>query len=274
VSLAARDDDERLERAVVDVSDLREPSDARQSISMALMEARVDEPWTEAAATVARALIQNNVEYDEKETLDRQQRAVASIPVRTVTVQRGLALFRKGDPITPLHLLQYSEMRKSHTGRGRFAEFAGLFLIIGFLISGVYSFGASSVAKFSTRVRDVASAGLLLLLVAAFASVVDWIAPSLAQLFGAGATPESLLWVVPVAGVAMLVRLLIGVSWALAFNAAASATVVLVTGGGILEFTYFMASATVAAGAVHHTRERMAILRAGLFKGTVNAVMA
>ena len=274
VSLASRDDLERLERAVVDVSDLREPSDARQSVSMALMEARVNEPWTEAAATVARALIQSNVEFDQKETLDRQERAVAEIPVRTVTVQRGTTLFRKGDPITPLHRLQYVEMQKSHTGRGRFAEFAGLFLIIGFLTSAVFSFGASSVTHFSTRVRDVASGGLLLLLVAAFSAVVHWIAPSVAQLLGAGATAESLLWVVPVAGMAMLVRLLIGVSWAMAFNAAASATVVLVTGGGILEFAYFMASSTVAAGAVHHTRERMAILRAGLFTGTVNAVMA
>ncbi|MFT6157649.1 MAG: putative nucleotidyltransferase with HDIG domain [Myxococcota bacterium] len=274
VSLSARDDVERVERAVVDVSDLREPSDARQSVSMALMEARVDAPWTEAAATVARALIQSNVEYNQKETLDRQERAVAEIPVRTVTVQQGTTLFRKGDPITPLHRLQYVEMQKSHTGRGRFAEFTGLFLIIGFLSSAVFAFGASSVHNFSTRVRDVASGGLLLLVVAAFSAGVDWIAPSVAQLLGAGATAESLLWVVPVAGVAMLVRLLIGVPWALAFNAAASATVVLVTGGGILEFTYFMASSTVAAGAVHHTRERMAILRAGLFTGTVNAVMA
>lgn len=273
-TLVAADDPERLEIATLELSDLDIPYDARQRITLRLLDSRSEADWTEAVATVARALVQHTVELDQAETVARQERAASSVPVRTVTVRRGTTLFRKGDPITAQDHLQYIEMQKSHTGRGQAWAFLTHALLVAFVLASVFAFGTLSLERFSNRFRDVASAALLIVMLAITSAMVAWLAPTLAGLLGAGATPESLFWVVPVAGAAMLVRLLIGAQWAVPFNAAASLCATMVLGGGVVEFGFFMASSTVAAGAVHHTRERLAILRAGLFTGVVNATLA
>src|SRR5690606_4740126 len=93
----------------------------------------------------------------------------------------------------------------------------------------------------------------------------------LASLVGYEAEPRSVWFVVPVAGAAMLVRLLLGVSWAVVFSVAAATLCGLTMGLQALTVVFFLISGVAGAGAIEHTRERIAVLRAGIYVGVVNA---
>ena len=184
-----------------------------------------------------------------------------------LVVKRGTTLFRQGDVLTDTDLVRYGALQSSRSEHGIGFQVLSIALFLLMLLASLYHFGATYLQGVSTRVRDVAAVGALLVLVTAIARLVVIIAPSLAQVLGPHAEANTVWFVVPIAGAAMLVRLLLGVSWALVFSVAASALCGLVMDLEALYVVYFLLAAVAGAGAVEHTRERLAVLRAGVITG-------
>jgi len=263
---------EKSERVMTDHGAIGTPATARERLTLGLLDRPVDKaPWLEGAVSIARASIRPNLDYDHLETEERRERAAAAVPMAPLVVKRGTTLFRQGDVLTDMDLVRYRALQSSRSEHGIGFQVLSIALFLLMLLASLYHFGATYLQGVSTRVRDVAAIGALLLLTTALARLVVIVAPSLAQVLGPQAEASIVWFVVPIAGAAMLVRLLLGVSWALVFSVAASAMCGLVMDLEALYVVYFLLAAVAGAGAVEHTRERLAVLRAGLFTGVVSA---
>lgn len=273
--------DARAEYPLENTTGVLTPADARQAITVATLDriarqrdsghADAGAAWVESAAELARALVRPNLQHDELETRDRRDRAAASVPAQALTVKRGTTLFRKGDVLTEGDVVRYRALQATAGTRNGWVQPIAVALFLTLLLTSLYHFGATYVQGFSTRVRDVAAVGALLVLVTALARVVVASAEGVAGLIGLEAEASSVWFVVPVAGAAMLVRLLVGVAWTTVFSVAAAAMCGLMMDLQALHVVFFVLSAIAAAGAVEHTRERLAVLRAGVYTGIVNA---
>jgi len=262
----------RTERTIADYESVVNPQEAREQLTLRLIEMnRPDEPWVAAASVIARASIRPNFSYDAIETENRREHAVAAVPMTTKTVKRGTTLFRKGDVLTELHLVRYRSLRESRDGRSFWVGLISVLCFVALLFLTLYQFGTSYLRDFSDRFRDLLAIASLTLLMAIAARIVVASADGISGLVGNEAAPESVWFLVPVAGAAMLVRLLVGVPWTLAFAIVSASVCGLLMNLQMPYVVFFIISSVVAAGAVEHTRERMAVVKAGVFTGLLNA---
>lgn len=263
---------EREEYVLTDIERILSPDGARQQVTWGLVEAKADpSPVMDAAATLARALVRSNLSFDPLQTEERRQQAMAAVTLDLETVKRGAILFRAGDTLTEHQIQVYRALQDHHNEQDLAKELLAIALFLLLLFVSLYQFGASYLDGFSTRVRDVIAVAGLLVLIAFLARFAVAGSEGLAALVGYEAEPRSVWFVVPVAGAAMLVRLLLGVSWSVVFTVAAATLCGLTMGLQALVVVFFLVSGVVASGAIEHTRERIAVLRAGIYVGVINA---
>ncbi len=229
-------------------------------------------PQTDAAASVARALVTPNVWRDPVETAERAKAAADEIPLEVERVEEGEALFREGQVLTASDIDKYRALQAHKQGRNLPKELGVTAAFVLLLLSALFAFAATHLRGFSTRVRDISAAGGLLVAVTFAARVVEAAAPLLANQLDFLPDPDALFYLVPVGGAVMLVRLLLGASWTVVFAMAASVMAGLVFDFDALYVVFFLISSVAAASAVVHTRERIAIIRAGAVVGAINAV--
>ncbi|MEN0068019.1 MAG: HDIG domain-containing metalloprotein, partial [Myxococcota bacterium] len=241
------------------------PEEARKQIALG------PTPQTDAAASVARALVTANVWQDPVETAERAKAAADEIPLDVQKVEEGEALFREGQVLTAADIDKYRALQAHKQGRNLPKEIGVTAAFVLLLLGALYTFASTHLTGFSTRVRDIAAAGALLVTVTLMARLVEASAPLLAGQIGFGADPKALGYLVPVGGAVMLARLLLGVSWTVVMTIAASIVAGLVLEFDALFVVFFLISGIAAASAVEHTRERIAIIRAGAVVGVLNA---
>lgn len=263
------------EQRLVDRSQIRTPLEAREQITMALLEQKVPAaPWVDAATGIARASVGPNLSLDERETFDRKEAAAGAVEVAVVPVKRGEILFRQGDVIDATDLAEYKALVATATGRGPWSQWAAATAFLGLLFTVLWTFGNARLTDFSTRTRDAAAAGVLLVGTTLAARAIVAMSDGLPALVGLDLQPESVWFLVPLAGAAMLVRLLIGPSWAALFTVAGATACGLVMDLKALHVVYFVITGLVGASAVEHTRERMSVMWAGGFTALVGALAA
>lgn len=266
-------DGQRTEGLWTDLESVLVPEEARQQVSLGMLEAKAEPtPESDAAAAVARALVTANLTFDPLQTEERRAAAANAVPLRLETVKRGQILFRAGEVVGEADLEVYRALQDHQGGQDLTMEVVAIGLFLLLLLASLYHFASTWLPGFSTRVRDVAAVGGLLVLVAFLARVVVASSEGVASLVGFEAEARSVWFLVPVAGAVMLVRLLLGVSWTVVFAVAVSAICGLVMDQQALPVVFFLISGVAAASAVEHTRERIAVVRAGAVVGVVNAV--
>lgn len=271
IELRALDREEVLIRDRDRIAGIEE---AYERVSLGLVERapREDAPWVDAAARVARASLRPNLEYNALETEQRRDEAAAGVPMETIRVKRGETLFRQGDVLTESNILRYRALQSLRRDGAKPIEVGALALLLVVLLGSLNTFAERGLRGEALRFRDATSVGLLLLLTAFLARLSVFAAPALSGLLGVGLDPTWFGFAVPVAGLAMLVRLLMGVGWTLVYVVAAASICGLAMDLQALHVVYFLVSGMTAASAVDQARERMSILLAGAFTGLVSAV--
>ncbi len=264
---------ERSERQVTDPSTVVLPEQARQQVSLGMLASDVEaNAETNAAAAVARALVTANMTFDPLQTAERRETAAAAVALAVERVKRGQILFRAGDTLTGDHIEVYAALQEHQGDQDLLLELFAISLFLCLLFMSLYHFGSSYLPGFSTRVRDVTAVGALVVLTGLLARVTVASSEGIATLIGFEAEPRSVWFLVPVAGTVMLVRLLLGIPWTVVFTVAVSAVCGLVMELQALPMMFFVISGVAAASAVEHTRERIAVVRAGVMIGVVNAI--
>jgi putative nucleotidyltransferase with HDIG domain len=266
-----------IEHAAEETRSILTPSEAREKVSLGVLERsdRAAQALTpaqiDAASTVARSLVRPNLQFDPLKTEEQRAEAAAAVPVTLVTVKRGEILFREGDSLSQRQEAAYRTLQASQGTDDLVFEIMAVALFLALLFVVLYQFGSLYLGSFSTAPRDVGTVGILLVLVVVLARMVVASSDGIAALIGYEAEARSVWFLVPLAGPSMLLRLLLGVPWTAMFAVAAAVLTGLVMDLDALPMTFALLSCIVAASAVDHTRERIAVLRAGLQVGLFNA---
>jgi putative nucleotidyltransferase with HDIG domain len=254
-------------------SEIATLAEAREAVDLRIAAAPVGAAAAVDAVT-ARALLRVNCAADPAATEVARQRAAAHAALGVITVPRGASIVRQGDVVTEA---QRQTLAALDDARGRpqplwNATFLALFLLL--LLASLYQFGSTWLGGFRTRTADIAAAGALLALVSASARGVVLGSEGVAALVGYEAERGSVWFVTPVAGAVMLVRLLLGTAWTVAFSVAAAVACGLVMDFQALPVIYFLITGVAAGSVVEGTRERASVVRAGLTVGLVGAAAA
>ncbi len=230
-----------------------------------------EDRWLAAGAAVARAAVRPNFSTDIHLTRFRRQEARSAVSVALISVARGTAIVREGDVVTSQQLLLLEGLKSQHHGRDFWAIFGAYFLLCGVLFGALGRFATLYIRKFGTRMRDLTSLAVLMLVTVGLARFMVDLSAMAAARGSMNLAPELAWYMVPVAGVVLMVRILMNSETALVFAIAGSLLCGFLMDQQVLYALFFAISSVTAASVLGVNQDRKAILKAGLLTGLANA---
>ncbi len=268
--------EQRDEVLLQDLSAVRSTNDARDAVTLHVMEHYAEGEVAErarVAAAIARAMLRANFSYNQLLTNERRATASRSVVPVAVAVERGAALVRDGDVVTAqqVEALQELVARQGDSSPGRAA--GTVFVLCGVMILAAQRFAGAAFRRFTTNLRDHAAMGALLVLNTGLARLYGELSDPVAQAIDQGVSPSSFLYAAPLAGSVLLVRFLVNAEASFVFAVLSAALAALALDQSWSWLVFFLVSGLVGAWSIGRRRERRVILRAGLLTGVANAVM-
>lgn len=265
--------DERDEALLTSLEEVRTVEQSHQAVTMQVLQGLTDEDagTARAAGEIARAAIRANFSVNQLLTEERRLEAGQGVSPVVLSIDRGTTLVRNGDVATAHQIAIIAQMQEATSGRSPWSVAGSLFAFCLLLVSSVFWFASATIRKFSARRRDVEALGLLLVFTVLLARLVVEIGDPIAAAGTIGVSARAIWYLVPVAGSALLVRILINSETAIVFAVVSAVLCGLLMEQSALYTSYFVVSSVVAAGSIGRKRERSAILRAGVFTGVFNA---
>jgi putative nucleotidyltransferase with HDIG domain len=244
--------------------ELRDLGVAMQKENMALSD-QID-----LAVAVSAAGVRPNFSQDQAASVSRREAATSAVPEVERKISKGSLLLRAGEEITSWHV-QLSEMLKERAEAGVWWKaFLSTFFICLLFIGGVSRFCLVYVKKFSSKRRDLVALSILVLLGLGLSRFVMEVCEAAAS---PGSMPvESIWFIVPVAGCALLVRVLLNAETALAYAAVVGVLCAMAMGQDVYYAAFFMLTSIVASGVLGLDSDRKAVLKAGLMAGIVGGL--
>jgi cyclic-di-AMP phosphodiesterase PgpH len=253
------------------------PEEVRRSIKMAAFDQAAESMVVDArmaAVAIAQAAVRANFSYNQLITESRRQDAREAVLEVVIQVQRGTTIVREGEVVTQAQFETLHAMTDARGNYGTGGLFFALSFFAGLVFLALYTFSAGFIKKFSTRPRDVEAIAFLALVSIGLGRLILEAAEPLATASGSGMAESSIWYLVPVAGGAMLVRILVNSETALIWTVSTSLMLGVLMEHQIFYTIFFICSGLTAAGGIAHTKERVNVLRAGLLTGLVNAAGA
>jgi putative nucleotidyltransferase with HDIG domain len=267
--------DQQDEFVYDDLDQLITPADARQKVSLyALEKGSMGDPTTRAAVALARAGVLPNLSPNPRDTAERRERARQGVGEVVQSVTRGAMLAREGEVLTPTQVDQLQAMQHGRAGPGQVGMILALVAFCGLVLATVHQFVQNAFARRLGSARELEAVGVLMLLALILGRITVELSLPLSEAVGLGATPQSFWLLVPVAGGAMLVRILVNAEAALVWTLLTACMLGMMMEQQVLFTLFFTISGVTAAGAVAANQERLGVLRAGMVTGLVNAATA
>ncbi len=266
---------EQEEGTLDDFSLIRTPEEARQVVTLHVLERFASDPDPKsvaAAASIARGAVRANFTPNLPLTERRRAEARAKVPRVEVQIQRGTRLVASGEVVTASHAALLGALRE-HSGQAAgVAGYVGWLTFVVGVLGATLAFAQATIRKFASRTRDREALAFALLLVLLFGRLLSWATSVLT--FPSFLDPQMLSLLVPVAGGAMLVRVLVNSESALVWSLVAALFSGILVHADALVISWYVVTALVATMAVGPARERIAMLRAGLYTGLAGAAFA
>ena len=222
------------------------------------------------AVALAVAAVRPNFSEDQAASNERLQEAVSSVSEVERKIARGSLLFRSGEEVNSMHV-QLVDMLRERSGVGNWwKSWAANFLLCLLFIGGVTRFCMVYVKKFSSHRRDLLALSVLMVLSLGLARFVMEVCE--AAFSGQPDVAVERIWfLAPVAGCALLVRVLLNSETALGFSLVAAVLCGMAMGQDVYFTVYFALTGIVACGILGLDSDRKSVLKAGLFAGVVGA---
>ncbi|PID38207.1 MAG: hypothetical protein CSB49_06780, partial [Proteobacteria bacterium] len=216
-----------------------------------------------AVVALVECILVPNLAYDPAETAVRKDEARAAIRKRPLHFVKGQILIRDGDPITKdkMHIVSAMALTYKRVNFAQVIIGVGLFALV--LLVTVYRYAANQFQRFNMTARDLLMMGAILVgMLALTRGVVGLV----------GAKHLGIAhYILPVAGGAMLVRLLVTAEAAALFAVVAAGLTGLLIDRS-LELTFFyLVTGLAASFGVLRVQSRSTVLRAGLVAGLLGA---
>lgn len=251
------------------------PAAARRQITLfALEHGDANDPQLKVAVALARAAVRPNFSYNQLLTEDRRTAARRGVDDVVVHVPKGTVIVREGDRLDARAVELIYALQESRSSYSLFGGLLALVAMSALLFIALFQFATGYIKKFAREPKQLEAMGVLLLLALGLARLTVELSHPLSTGLGLGIQPSGLWYLVPFAGFAMLVRILVNSETAIVWILAASALFGVLMDQQVLFAVFFAVSGVTAAGALAHIRERVGVLRAGLLTGLVNAAAA
>ena len=214
-----------------------------------------------------------NFSYNQLLTEERRQRARDNVVMVKHQVKRGTTLFRAGDVLEKQQVEMLQALRKSARGPGLVGEVISLLAVCTLVILTFYLFGSGYIKRFARDTRNLEAMGFILLLLLALARLSVDASGEVFNTGDAGPLPSSFWYLVPLAGGAMLVRILANGETALIFAVVASLLTGVMMDQQAFFILFFLVSSVTAIGSLSQSHERFQVLRAGMQTAVINSAV-
>ena len=262
------------EQVLPDFSSVQSMAEARQAISMHVLEAHGTSEragLVQAAAALARGLVRPDFSYNEILTERRRVEAAAAVEPVSSEVRRGARVVRAGDVIDERQAQVLATLAEAGTRTGSGWRVSLWLCFVAVVAAAPISFARNTIRKFARKQTDLEAMAVILLFVLALGRLAASSVGVVHLLGHDDAATVGLL--VPVAGGAMLVRILVNSESALVFAVIASLLAGAQMDQSSTYAAWYMVTSLVAASLVGQARERLNVLRAGVMSGLVGAGM-
>lgn len=262
---------QRVERVIFSREDVYDLTRARQRVNALAREKYAERPAEQQAviSSLAALMLVGNLTYNEAATEKRRADAAAAIQSVKIKVKKGTMVVRRGDPIDDHRLLILQALTRMEGERSELQVLASVGLFVFVLLAVSYLFATSYIRKFANSMKDLATASLILSFVVALTRIGAEIANALST-YIQSIPANAYYFAIPLACGAMIIRILMNSETALLFSILASALASMVLEYNGFYLAFFFISSLAAAGGIAHTKERVHVLRGGLFAGAVN----
>lgn len=236
----------------------------------------LSEDSLQIATHIAKDSIQSNFTYDYVRSKARMDQQIADIQPTIRHVTRGLSIVRKGDKVSPTQaeMLRVMYSLKDAGFSAVWVEFVVKAMLTAFVAISLFIFGSTYVRKFAKRTQDIEAMVALSLLMMVCAKLLVNASVPISVAVGFGMNSKALWYFTPMAGGAMLIRILTNSETTIFWIVATSLFLTFSMEQNVFFAIFFLVSGAVASASLGYTKDRMNMLRAGLQTGLLNAAMA
>ncbi len=226
-----------------------------------------------AAAAIARSAVRPTFSANPLLTEERRQAARSGVAPVLVEVKEGTTLFRAGDVLGADDIAALQALRGARGPSDLATALVALTVFCGLVVSTFYFFSTDFLGRFARGRGTLEAMAFLLVLTLGLARLAVDAGVAVFPGGGGGPTPSTLWYLLPVAGAAMLVRILANAETALVFAMVTALLTGVVMDRQVLVALFFLLSSVAAVGGIAQARERLQVIRAGLQTGVVNVAV-
>ena len=216
-------------------------------------------------------LVVPNISYNLAETLDRQQKALNVVHPVFFTVHAGELILQEGERVTPLHLAKLKAQDAAYTGVRRVMVFLGTFFCLALTLWMVYNLARISLKSFSTRLKDLAFLGTLIIIgllancgLVNLAAIVSPFKPLLGR---------NLIYAIPIGLGPIYAALFLGMETGLAMTFLVATLTALLLPKPFPLFLFLVTAGLMGVWGVRSFQKRRSLINTGLAVCGVNLLM-
>jgi putative nucleotidyltransferase with HDIG domain len=224
------------------------------------------------ALKIAEHFLRPNLTFNKNETEERKRMAREKVNSVYFQVKRGEVILRSGDRVQEEHLFKIKALRKAQERSYVLSIFIGIGLLIFLLLASLYEFSTKNIRKITLSQKDLLFFSATLMgiigLLKLFLLVTDILGEEFLSI-----PSSSYLYLFPIAGAAMLVRIVINSEVAIVFAILLSYLSATLMGNQLFFFIFTFIGGVVGAHKVARCEQRSILIKAGLTVGGVNLLM-
>jgi len=273
--IVLKDIDTQKEFEVDDLDRFYDLEGARQHVSQIIEQLIANEVGpevVEATGQFAKLVIRPNTTFNKRETELRKDEAKKSVKPFYFQVKKGEMIVREGEKIDPTHLLKLETLATLKRDRP-VQVVMSMSLLIGILLTLSYVVLLRRPHAFKGDARSLVFISLSLLFMFFVVLLYNIVAEEVARGYHFF-NIQALLFALPISLGAILISIFQGLNVAIAFSLIISILASIVIGWRLEFFVYFLMGSLLAAYGVRNCRERMVLIKTGLWVGLLNIVMA
>ncbi len=224
-------------------------------------------------AQIMFQLVKPNVFFNERETERLKVQAYKNVPEVTLTVGAGEYIIRSGETYSGRHVILLQGIQKLREQSNVFIKFVGTMIFISMLLLILYFFAHRFVRKFKPTHHDLIFMGANLIVTLLMVRFAASLSIPIKESLPIDLPSQTLLYAIPMAGSAMLVRFILNSEIALVFAFAATSLAGLFLRSDLAFSVYFLISCVAGCNYISFADKRSAIIKAGLWTGVINCIL-
>jgi cyclic-di-AMP phosphodiesterase PgpH len=220
---------------------------------------------------IAESFLRPNLTFNKSETEDRKVKAREKVNPVFFQVKRGEVILRAGEKVQQEHLAKINALRQSLERSHLLSLLFGLGLLGFLLLASLYEFSTKNIRKVNLSSKDLLFFSVTLLGSIAFLKLFQMFTDIVGGEF-LSIPSSSYLYLFPIAGGAMLVRIVINSEVAIFFAVLSSYFAASLIGNQMFYFVFTLIGSVIGAHMVARCEQRSTLIKAGLTVGAINVL--